>query len=156
MLGLMCEEPMMTSINTDAISAKRPWAQCGRQPRIAIIGAGMSGIAAVVKLHKAGYTDITVFEKASSVGGTWRENRYPGLSCDVPSYMYQFTFEPNPDWTHRFSYGPEIQAYMQHTADKYAVTPLVRFNTAVEELRYDAPVWHLTTCLLYTSPSPRD
>ena len=120
------------------------------QPRIAIIGAGMSGIAAVVKLQKAGYRDLTVFEKAEQVGGTWRANRYPGLSCDVPSHWYSFTFNPNPDWTHRFSYGPEIQAYMQATAEKFGVTPLVRFNTGVSALAYDdkdedGPVWHLTT-----------
>ncbi len=131
----------MTTISKEQ---SQPWAQSGRQPRIAIVGAGMSGIAAVVKLRKAGYMDLTVFEKEGRVGGTWRENRYPGLSCDIPSYFYQFSFEPNPDWTHRFSYGPEIQAYMQRTADKYGVTPLVRFNTPVDELRYEAPVWHLT------------
>lgn len=120
------------------------------QPRIAIIGAGMSGIAAVAKLKKAGYSDLTVFEKAEQVGGTWRANRYPGLSCDVPSYWYSFTFNPNPDWSHRYSYGPEIQAYMQQTADKFGVTPLVRFNTGVSGLSYSdagetGPVWHLTT-----------
>ena len=124
------------------------------QPRIAIIGAGMSGIAAVVKLQKAGYRNLTVFEKAAQVGGTWRANRYPGLSCDVPSHWYSFTFNPNPDWTHRYSYGPEIQAYMQATADKFGVTPLVRFNTGVSALTYheayddkgeEGPVWHLTT-----------
>jgi len=127
------------------------WTQSSeKQPRIVIIGAGMSGIAAVVKLRKAGYRDLTVFEKAEQVGGTWRANRYPGLSCDVPSHWYSFTFNPNPDWTHRFSYGPEIQAYMQATADKFDVTPLVQFNTGVSALAYDekgedGPVWHLTT-----------
>lgn len=119
------------------------------QPRIAIIGAGMSGIAAVVKLKTAGYENVTVFEKADEVGGTWRANRYPGLSCDVPSHWYSFTFNPNPNWSHRYSYGPEIQDYMQATADKFGVTPLVRFNTGVTALAYDAqedgPVWHLTT-----------
>ena len=127
------------------------WTQSNeRQPRIAIIGAGMSGIAAVVKLRKAGYRKLAVYEKAEQVGGTWRANRYPGLSCDVPSHWYSFTFNPNPDWTHRFSYGPEIQAYMQATADKFDVTPLVQFNTGVRALAYDekgedGPVWHLTT-----------
>ena len=127
------------------------WTQSNeRQPRIAIIGAGMSGIAAVVKLRKAGYRKLAVYEKAEQVGGTWRANRYPGLSCDVPSHWYSFTFNPNPDWTHRFSYGPEIQAYMQATAEKFDVTPLVQFNTGVRALAYDekgedGPVWHLTT-----------
>lgn len=121
------------------------WARQGTQPRIAIIGAGMSGIAAVVKLRKAGYSDLTVYEKAAKAGGTWRENRYPGLSCDVPSHWYSFSFAPNPNWSHRFAYGPEIQAYMEHTAHKYGVDAITRFNTAITELRYDAPVWHLHT-----------
>ena len=121
------------------------WAVEGRQPAIAIIGAGMSGIAAVVKLRRAGYTDLTVFEKTDRVGGTWRENTYPGLSCDVPSHWYSFTFAPNPDWSHRFSYGPEIQAYMEKVARDFGVTDIVRFNTPVTKLDYQAPTWRLTT-----------
>lgn len=121
------------------------WAMSGRQPAIAIIGAGLSGIAAVVKLRRAGYTDLTVYEKADRVGGTWRENTYPGLSCDVPSRWYSFSFALNPDWTHRYSYGPEIQTYMERVAEEFGVTEAVRFNTPVRELRYDAPVWRLTT-----------
>jgi cation diffusion facilitator CzcD-associated flavoprotein CzcO len=121
------------------------WAKSGRQPRIAIIGAGMSGIAAVVKLRKAGYTDLTVYEKADRVGGTWRENTYPGLSCDVASRWYSFSFALNPDWTHRYSYGPEIQAYMEKTAQDFGVTDIVQFNTPVTNLIYEAPIWHLTT-----------
>ena len=121
------------------------WAQHGQQPRIAIIGAGMSGIGAAIKLEKAGYNDITIYEKTHEVGGTWRENRYPGLSCDIPSYFYQYTFAPNPDWSHRFSYGPEIQAYLQGVAQQFGVTPRIRFNTPVEELVYREPSWHLAT-----------
>jgi cyclohexanone monooxygenase len=121
------------------------WARRGAQPRIAIIGAGMSGIAAVVKLRTAGYTDITVYEKASKVGGTWRENQYPGLSCDVPSRWYSFSFALNADWSHRFSYGPEIQAYMEKTAQDFGVNDVVNFNTAVTDLTYEAPCWRLTT-----------
>jgi cation diffusion facilitator CzcD-associated flavoprotein CzcO len=123
----------------------RPWAATGRTPRIAIIGAGMSGIAAVVKLRRAGYDDLTIFEKADRIGGTWRENTYPGLSCDVPSHWYSFTFEPNPDWSHRFSYGPEIQAYMERTARRHDVLRVVRFNTEVVALDWCAPGWRLTT-----------
>jgi cation diffusion facilitator CzcD-associated flavoprotein CzcO len=123
----------------------RAWAVEGRPPRIAIIGAGMSGIAAVVKLREAGYTDLTVYEKTDRVGGTWRENTYPGLSCDVPSRWYSFSFNLNPDWTHRFSYGPEIQAYMEETARKFDVMRDVRFDTPVTKLVYEAPFWRLTT-----------
>ena len=121
------------------------WAQSGRQPRIAIIGAGMSGIAAVVKLRQSGYTDLTVYEKSDRVGGTWRENTYPGLSCDVPSRWYSFSFALNPDWPHRYSYGPDIQAYMEKVARDFGVTESVVFNTAVTDLVYEAPCWHLTT-----------
>lgn len=121
------------------------WAQEGRQPRIAIIGAGMSGICAVIKLRKAGYADLTVYEKADKIGGTWRENTYPGLSCDVPSHWYSFSFEPNPYWSHRFSYGPEIQAYMENVASKYDVMGVVNLNTRVTELTYEGPTWRLKT-----------
>lgn len=120
------------------------WAKRGTQPRIAIIGAGMSGIAAVVKLRQAGYTDLTVYEKTNKVGGTWRENQYPGLSCDVPSRWYSFSFNLNPDWSHRFSYGPEIQAYMEETAEKFSVNEIVKFNTPVTDLTYEGPHWRLT------------
>ena len=121
------------------------WAKADRQPRIAIIGAGMSGIAAVVKLRKAGYTDLTVFEKAGRVGGTWRENTYPGLSCDVASRWYCFSFAMNPNWTHRYSYGPEIQAYMEQVAEDFDVLEAVRFNTAVTDAQYTRRGWWLTT-----------
>lgn len=113
--------------------------------RIAIIGAGMSGIAAVIKLRKAGYHNLKVFEKGSKVGGTWRENRYPGLSCDVPSHWYSFSFAPNPDWSHKFSYGPEIQAYMEKTAEDFDVLSVCHFDTAVEKLDYLDGKWHVLT-----------
>ena len=125
--------------------AQHGWAKQGRQPSIAIIGAGMSGIAAVVKLRRAGYTDLAVYEKADRVGGTWRENSCPGLSCDVPSYWYSFTFAPNPNWSHRFSYGPEIQAYMECTAEQFGVSDIVHSETPVTELIYEAPTWRLKT-----------
>ncbi len=121
------------------------WSREGRQPRIAIVGAGFSGMGAIIKLREAGYTDITCFEKAGELGGTWRDNTYPGLSCDVPSHWYSYSFELNPDWTHRFSYGPEIHAYQQKVAEKYQLRPHIRFNTGVRELRYLGPTWRLTT-----------
>ncbi|GAB5450062.1 MAG: NAD(P)/FAD-dependent oxidoreductase [Halioglobus sp.] len=134
---------------TETVQAQSPdqtqWAKAGRQPRIAIIGAGMSGIAAVVKLRKAGYTDLTVFEKADRVGGTWRENTYPGLSCDIPSRWYCFSFALQAQWSHRYSYGPEIQAYMEKVARDFGVTDITRFNTRVTDLTYTHPHWQLTT-----------
>ena len=121
------------------------WAVEGRNPKIAIIGAGLSGVGAVVMLRKSGYTDITVYEKADKVGGTWRENTYPGLSCDVASHWYCYRFERNPNWTHRYPYGPEIFAYIDSVADKYDVKRDIKFNTAVKTLTYEGPHWRLET-----------
>lgn len=132
------EQPTDSANNAD-------WAQAGRPPRIAIVGAGMSGIAACVKLEKAGYSDVTLFEKADRVGGTWRENTYPGLSCDIPSRWYCFSFALKAQWSHRYSYGPEIQAYMESVAQTFGVTQKTRFNTAVTDLQYLNGQWQLTT-----------
>jgi len=119
------------------------WAKEKRLPRIAIIGAGISGIGTVIALRKAGYTDLTVYEKADRIGGTWRDNHYPGLSCDVPSYWYSYSFEPNPDWSYRFSYGPEIQEYVEKVANKYDVMSAINLNSPVTELTYLGPKWRL-------------
>jgi cation diffusion facilitator CzcD-associated flavoprotein CzcO len=136
---------MTQALDPLAVAPGEPWARAGRQPRIAIIGAGMSGIAAVVKLQKAGYNDITVYEKSDRVGGTWRENTYPGLSCDVPSRWYSFSFALKADWKHRYSLGPDIQSYMETVAQDFGVTEKVKFNCAVTDLVYEAPCWRLTT-----------
>ena len=121
------------------------WSQEGRSPRIAVIGSGFSGVAAIIKLREAGYKDIVCFEKGDRLGGTWRDNRYPGLSCDVPSHWYSYSFELNPNWSHRFSYGPEIAAYLDSVAEKYDVKRDIRFNTGVTDLTYVAPQWRLKT-----------
>ena len=133
---------METGVSQDG-DTQFSWARQGRPPRIAIIGAGMSGIGAVIKLRKAGYTDLTVYEKADEVGGTWRDNHYPGLSCDVPSYWYSYSFEPNPDWSYRFSYGPEILDYLKKVVKKYDVMRVIRFGSPVTELTYLGPQWRL-------------
>ena len=96
--------------------------------RFAIVGAGMAGILSAVKLNEAGLTDFTVYEKGDRVGGTWRENTYPGLACDVPSHLYSYSFALSPEWSHRFSPGPEIYAYFERVAREHDVLPHVRFN----------------------------
>jgi cation diffusion facilitator CzcD-associated flavoprotein CzcO len=103
----------------------------------------MSGIAMAIKLRDAGLDNFVLYEKADSVGGTWRENRYPGLTCDVPSYFYSYSFEPNPDWSHRFSPGPEIRAYFERVARDYGVLPFVRFNERVARAQWDGAQWHI-------------
>ncbi len=115
-----------------------------RMPRIAIVGAGMSGICMGAMLSRAGIRDFTVFEKADRVGGTWRENTYPGIACDVPSRFYQFTFAPNPDWTHRMSPGAEIWAYFEKVATDTGVRDRIRFGTEITEARWTGPAWTVT------------
>ena len=84
--------------------------------RFGIIGAGMAGILSAIKLSEAGLTDFTIYEKGDRYGGTWRENTYPGLACDVPSHLYSYSFAPNPGWSHQFSPGPEIREYFEKVA----------------------------------------
>ena len=113
--------------------------------RFAVIGAGMAGILAVIKLREAGYDDLVVYEKADRVGGTWRENTYPGIACDVPSHAYSYSFELNPDWSQRFSPGPEIQAYFQGVADRHGVTERIRFGEELTSCEFRDGRWHLRT-----------
>jgi len=112
---------------------------------VAVVGAGMSGLLMGVRLKQAGIQNFRIFEKASSVGGTWRENRYPGLSCDVPSFFYSYSFEPKLDWTHRFSPGPEIRAYFEGVADKYGLRPHITFDSPVTSARFEEGEWSIET-----------
>lgn len=116
-----------------------------RNPRVVIIGAGMAGILTAIKLREAGYTDYVIYEKTGRVGGTWRENTYPGIACDVPAHLYTYSFEPNPDWSQTFASGPEIQAYFERVAAKYDVLPCIRFNEAVPHCEFRDGRWHLRT-----------
>ena len=111
--------------------------------RFVVIGAGMAGILSGIRLRQAGYEDWIIYEKGDSAGGTWRENTYPGLSCDVPSHIYSYPFEPNPDWSHRFAPGAEIRAYFDRVADKYGIVPRIRFNEEVERLEFEKGRWRI-------------
>ena len=117
----------------------------GRDLRIAIIGAGASGLMALIKMREAGLTDVTVFEKAAELGGTWHYNRYPGLTCDVPSLAYRYSFAPNPGWSHTFAGGPEILAYLKSVAVRHGVEPFMRFNSEVVSAEYNDGRWRIET-----------
>ena len=106
-------------------------------PRVAIVGAGFGGIGLGIKLRQAGIESFTIFEKAGGVGGVWRDNSYPGLTCDVPSHLYQFSFEPNHDWTRRFPQRDEILAYLERVTDKYGLRDHMRFGTEVASADFD-------------------
>jgi cation diffusion facilitator CzcD-associated flavoprotein CzcO len=114
-------------------------------PRVVIIGAGMAGILTAIKLREAGYDNYVIYEKSDSVGGTWRENTYPGIACDVPAHMYTYSFEPNPDWSRTYAPGPEIHAYFQRVAEKYGVLEKIRFNESVPHCEFEDGKWHIRT-----------
>jgi cation diffusion facilitator CzcD-associated flavoprotein CzcO len=114
---------------------------------VAIIGSGFSGLAMAAELKRAGREDFLILERANDVAGTWRDNTYPGCSCDVPSHLYSFGFAPNPDWSSTFSPQPEIYAYIRRTAEEEGLLPHVRFGIEVEDAAWDddAQAWRLTT-----------
>jgi cation diffusion facilitator CzcD-associated flavoprotein CzcO len=116
-------------------------------PRIAIIGSGFSGLCLGIHLKRAGIQSFTIYEKAAGLGGTWRDNTYPGAACDLPSFAYCFSFEQKTDWSRKWSPQREILEYMEHCAEKYGLLPHIRFNTEIGAARFDATAgaWHLRT-----------
>src|SRR5690349_16479117 len=123
-----------------AMAAGRPKAT------VAIIGAGAGGIAMGIRLKRAGY-DFTIYEKSDGVGGTWRDNTYPGAACDVPSHLYSYSFELNPWWSRTYATQPEILAYLERCTDQYGVRPHVRIGVAIERAAWseDEQHWRLVT-----------
>ena len=114
---------------------------------IAIIGAGFAGIGSAVQLINAGIHSFTIFERADEIGGTWRDNTYPGCACDVPSHVYSLSFEQNPNWSRRYAPSQEIQEYLLSVVDKWKLREHMRLNTEIVEARFDEEfgTWTLTT-----------
>ena len=114
---------------------------------VAIIGSGFGGLAASIKLRKAGIDNFVMFERASELGGTWRDNTYPGCRCDVASNLYSLSFARNPNWTNSYSYQPEIQQYLLDVAKKFRLRDLIKFNHEVLDITYNADkkLWDLKT-----------
>src|ERR1700750_1050944 len=112
-----------------------------------IVGAGFAGLCAAIKLTEDGETDHAVIEKASDVGGTWRDNTYPGACCDIPSQLYSLSFAPNPEWSSSYSPQPEIQAYLQRVAQQYDVPDRIVFGTELQQAAWDdeARLWRCRT-----------
>jgi len=113
--------------------------------RIRIMGAGMSGILAAIVFREAGFDDVLLYEKADRLGGTWRENTYPGITCDVPSHFYSYSFAPNPGWSRLFSPGAEILAYFEDVAARWGVTPLIRFGKTITRCELADGRWTIRT-----------
>jgi cation diffusion facilitator CzcD-associated flavoprotein CzcO len=107
------------------------------RPSIAVVGGGFAGVGAVVMLARAGYHDVTVFERGERVGGVWHHNTYPGAACDVPSHLYEYSFAPNPRWSRRYAPQEEIQAYLEDTARANGVFDRIRTGTEVQSASWD-------------------
>src|SRR6478609_3711754 len=112
-------------------------AMSATRPSIAVVGGGFAGVGAVVMLSRAGYDDVTVFEKGERVGGVWHHNTYPGAACDVPSHLYEYSFAPNPHWSRRYAPQEEIQAYLENLARANGVLDRIRTSTEVQSARWD-------------------
>ena len=113
--------------------------------RFVIVGGGMSGILAAIKLRELGFSDFTLYEKAQKLGGTWRENTYPGIACDVPSHLYSYSFAPNPEWSQRFAPGNEIGAYFEDVARARQIDAHVRFGEEVVACEREGGRWQIRT-----------
>ena len=114
---------------------------------VIVIGAGFSGINAGIRLKQQGIEDFAILERADDVGGTWRDNTYPGCACDVPSHLYSYSFEQNPDWSTTYSGSAEIHAYIQRCADKYDLHAHLHFGVGIASAEFDDArgLWHLTS-----------
>ena len=115
--------------------------------QVIVVGTGFSGLGMGIALKKAGINSFAILEKADDVGGTWRDNHYPGCACDVQSHLYSFSFEPNPNWTRMYAPQPEIKKYLQHCARKYGLLPQIQFGQEVKKAIYDEQnkLWRLET-----------
>jgi cation diffusion facilitator CzcD-associated flavoprotein CzcO len=130
-----------TSINQAAGATER----LEPDHEVAIIGAGLGGIGMAIALRRAGIEDFVLLERASDIGGTWRDNRYPGIAVDIPAQAYQFSYELKPDWSRVFAAGAEVKAYIDHCADRYDVRRFARLDSEVLSRVWDEPshVWRL-------------
>jgi cation diffusion facilitator CzcD-associated flavoprotein CzcO len=117
----------------------------GQEKRIAIIGTGFAGLGMAIRLKQDGVDDFVVLEKADDVGGTWRENTYPGVQCDVPSHLYSFSFAPNPGWSRTYSRQPEIRDYLERVVDDFGVREKIRLGCEVKTARWDGEAWDIET-----------
>ena len=115
--------------------------------RVAILGAGFSGLGMAIQLKRHGYHDFAIIEQMADVGGTWRDNTYPGCACDTPSHLYSFSFAPNPNWSHTFANQQEIWDYLRHCSTRFGIGPHIQWNCKLLEASWhnDEQHWHIKT-----------
>ncbi|KAI0181412.1 FAD/NAD(P)-binding domain-containing protein [Hypoxylon sp. FL1284] len=134
----LLKQPDQPSYPASNISLVQRYIDEPRQLRVAVVGAGISGVMAGILLPaKVPNIKLTIFDKNADVGGTWFENTYPGVRCDIPAHVYQTSFDPNVNWTEQFAQGPEIRSYWQGLARKYDVYQYLKLSQRVEELSWD-------------------
>ncbi len=114
-------------------------------PRVVIVGSGLSGLAMAMQMVRAGHRDFLILEQSEAVGGTWRDNTYPGSGCDVPSHLYSFSFAPKCDWSRRFAEQPEILSYAEQCVDDYGLASHLRLRTTVDAAAFEGStgLWSL-------------
>ena len=114
---------------------------------VLIVGAGFAGLGTAIRLQQAGIRDIVILERAADVGGTWRDNQYPGAACDIPSNLYSYSFDQNPDWSRSFSGSTEIFEYIKAMVERFDLAQYIRFNQNVTDLAYDDQhgLWRAST-----------
>lgn len=127
--------------------SKEQRAERGEHVKVVVIGTGFGGLGAAVRLRREGITDFVVLERSGSVGGTWRDNSYPGCACDVPSHLYSFSFAPNAEWPRTFSGQKHIRAYLEQVTDTFGLRPHIRFDHEVRMMRWDTErlIWEVET-----------
>ena len=140
-------EHQTTSENPPSQHTQKNTAQSQKKYKVAIIGAGFGGLATAIQLLKHHIHDFVILEKAQDVGGTWRENQYPGAACDVQSHMYSLSYAPKTDWSKRYAEAPEIFQYIQDLIQKFELKRFIQFNKKVTTTRYDEATchWHIET-----------
>ncbi len=135
-------KPRTAAKKTPAKSVKKH-----KPATVLIVGAGFAGLGTAIRLQQAGIRDIVILERAGEVGGTWRDNNYPGAACDIPSNLYSYSFDQNPDWSRSFSGSEEILRYIKAMVKRFGLEKYIRFNRNVSDLAFDEDqgLWHATT-----------
>lgn len=117
-----------------------------RRVRMVILGTGFSGLGMAIHLKKHNYNDFVVIEKAADIGGTWRDNTYPGCACDIPSHLYSFSFALNPHWSRMYPPQQEIQSYLRQCTRRFGILPHIQWNCTLQEASWNEgdQHWHIT------------
>src|SRR5271169_4485413 len=118
-----------------------------RHVDILIVGSGFSGLCLAVRLRQSRQDSFLIIEKGADIGGTWRDNRYPGCACDIPSHLYSLSFAPRNDWSRLYPSQPELWNYLRDIADQYKLRSKIHFNTEMRSAQWDEAeaLWHVTT-----------